>query len=70
MFKQVIPEGVTVVAAGAFHSMLIKRDGSIWATGSNRHGQFGDGTITYGAEFARLSLFDNVDDDDDDGKGQ
>ena len=37
--------GVTAIAAGQIHSMLLK-DGSLWATGYNREGQFGDGTST------------------------
>jgi len=33
------------VAAGAAHTVAIGRDGSLWAWGSNSHGQLGDGTI-------------------------
>ena len=52
----VVPK-TKVVAAGAFHSMVLKQDGSIWATGSNRDGQFGDGTRTFQKTFVRLSPF-------------
>ena len=48
---------VQVVAAGAFHSMVLKEDGSIWATGSNRDAQFGDGTKIYQKSFVRLTPF-------------
>ena len=34
------------VAAGAAHSMVLKKDGSVWATGKNKYGQLGDGTNT------------------------
>jgi len=34
----------TQVAAGSTHSLLLKADGSVWATGNNYYGQLGDGT--------------------------
>ncbi|MCI5195002.1 MAG: hypothetical protein D3919_01975, partial [Candidatus Electrothrix sp. AW5] len=36
--------GVAKVAAGANHTVIIKDDGSLWAWGTNGHGQLGDGT--------------------------
>ena len=42
--------GVTVIAGGEIHSMLLtqdkNKDSSLWATGYNREGEFGDGTST------------------------
>jgi alpha-tubulin suppressor-like RCC1 family protein len=35
---------VTNIAAGAFHSLFLKSDGSLWAMGWNYYGQLGDGT--------------------------
>ncbi len=35
---------VTKIAAGAYHSLFLKSDGSLWAMGNNRYGQLGDGT--------------------------
>ncbi|WP_369412244.1 hypothetical protein [Geotalea toluenoxydans] len=32
------------VKAGAYHSVAIKTDGSLWAWGYNAYGQLGDGT--------------------------
>ena len=32
------------VAAGSYHSLVIKEDGSVWATGCNKYGQLGDGS--------------------------
>ena len=35
---------VTAISAGAFHSLFLKSDGTIWATGENSDGRLGDGT--------------------------
>jgi hypothetical protein len=35
---------VSAVAAGFLHSLFLKNDGTVWATGSNYYGQLGDGT--------------------------
>ncbi len=37
---------VVAIAAGTTHSLAVKRDGTIWAWGSNRSGQLGDGTTS------------------------
>jgi alpha-tubulin suppressor-like RCC1 family protein len=37
---------VTQVAAGTFHSLFLKGDGSLWAMGENNAGQLGDGTFS------------------------
>jgi len=34
------------VSAGFDHSLILRADGTVWACGSNLHGQLGDGTIT------------------------
>ena len=41
---QIVPGGVTAIAGGTEHSLFLKSDGSLWATGFNGYGQLGDGT--------------------------
>ncbi|AEC02013.1 fimbrillin family protein [Parasphaerochaeta coccoides] len=36
---------VVTVSAGNFYTMIVKKDGTLWATGRNEYGQLGDGTI-------------------------
>jgi len=35
---------VVAIAAGLFHSLALRSDGTVWAWGYNAHGQLGDGT--------------------------
>jgi alpha-tubulin suppressor-like RCC1 family protein len=44
--EQVVASGVTAVAAGAWHSLFLKSDGSQWAMGTNGFGQLGDGSYS------------------------
>ena len=37
-------QAITGIAGGSTHSLLVKEDGSLWATGNNQSGQLGDGT--------------------------
>lgn len=47
LFPVQIPNliGVTAIAAGAVHSLVLKNDGTVWGWGPNDAGQLGDGTI-------------------------
>ena len=38
-----VHSGAQAVAAGQWHSMALKTDGSVWTTGYKYHGQLGDG---------------------------
>ena len=53
-FVEVVSGDATAVATGNEHSMVLKKDGSIWATGSNMEGQLGDGSTITTNTFARL----------------
>ncbi len=37
---------VAAIAAGYYHTIFLKSDGSVWATGNNGNGQLGDGSTT------------------------
>jgi len=37
---------VDMIAAGEFHTLALKGDGTVWAWGNNGYGQLGDGTTT------------------------
>ncbi len=37
-------DGVTAIAAGSAHTLLVRIDGTLWSTGNNTSGQLGDGT--------------------------
>jgi alpha-tubulin suppressor-like RCC1 family protein len=42
------------IAAGVFHSLLAKADGTVWAWGGNFEGQIGDGTTNPATEPVRI----------------
>jgi alpha-tubulin suppressor-like RCC1 family protein len=48
------------IAAGIFHTILAKADGSVWTWGGNYEGQIGDGTTTSRAEPVRITALSGV----------
>ena len=50
----VVSAGAIGIAAGGGHRMIMKGDGSVWATGNNRNGQLGDGTTVWKSHFAEV----------------
>ena len=53
-YVKVIMSGAKSIAAGSRHSMVLKHDGSVWATGYNLHGQLGDGLATNSKVFVTV----------------
>ena len=51
--------GAQAIAAGFEHSMVLKQDGSVWATGRNKLGQLGDGTTTQRNRFTMVARVDD-----------
>ena len=49
-----IENEAVAIAAGYWHSMVLKKDGSVWATGYNKHGQLGNGTTNNKNEFTQV----------------
>jgi hypothetical protein len=43
---EMLSSGVQAVAAGGYHDLILKTDGSLWTVGQNMYGQLGDGTQT------------------------
>ena len=50
----VVHAGAQAISAGKSHSMVLKADGTVWATGSNKYGQLGDGTTSNMANFVKV----------------
>jgi alpha-tubulin suppressor-like RCC1 family protein len=53
-----VMDGVQSGSAGGAHTLAIKTDGSLWAWGSNKWGQLGDGTTDN--RLAPVNIMDNV----------
>lgn len=49
-----ITENVQQIAAGAYHSLVLKKDGSLWSCGANANGQLGDGTYYLSYELLKI----------------
>jgi len=51
---------VVAVAAGGWHSLALKADGTVWAWGNNEFGSLGDGTLTNGNVPKKVGIEDVV----------
>ena len=51
---QVMSGGVKAVAAGRYHSLVVTQDGGTWATGWNKYGQLGDGSLNDKINFVKV----------------
>src|SRR5438093_930183 len=45
---RVTAQAVTHIAAGAYHSLFVRSDGTLWGMGDNEHGQLGLGPASSG----------------------
>ena len=51
---------ISSIGAGALRSMVLKKDGSVWAWGFNQFGELGDGTTTHRYTSVQVSGLTNV----------
>jgi alpha-tubulin suppressor-like RCC1 family protein len=58
--EQIVASNVTAVAAGQWHSLFLKNDGSLWAMGYNSYGQLGDGTLNFSTNRPEQIVASNV----------
>ena len=49
-----VMSGVKSVSAGGSHTGVLKTDGTLWMSGCNSDGQFGDGTKTDRKDFFKV----------------
>ena len=49
-------KAVMAMAAGDVHSIIMKKDGSVWSTGRNCNGQLGDGLTVDRSSFVKVML--------------
>ena len=59
VFRLTSLSGVKGMDSKTNHSIVLKQDGSVWATGWNYFGQLGDGSDANGYNFVRVELGDH-----------
>jgi alpha-tubulin suppressor-like RCC1 family protein len=57
---QLVASNVTAMAAGGYHTLFLKSDGSLWAKGANQFGQLGDGHYNNNPNRPELIVASNV----------
>src|SRR5215216_693211 len=53
-------QNVSVAAAGYYHTMFVKTDKTLWATGYNMYGQLGDSTTVAGSRTTAVQITTGV----------
>ena len=53
--EMIVSSNVTAIAAGAYHSLFLKSDGSLWVMGENNYGQLGDGNYALDIDYANMN---------------
>jgi alpha-tubulin suppressor-like RCC1 family protein len=53
-------DSVIFVAAGGYHSLALKNDGSVWVWGNNEFGQLGDNSTTTKFQALQLTSLNNI----------
>jgi hypothetical protein len=53
---------VVAIAGGGYHSLAVKKDGTVWTWGNNSYGQLGDGTTTQRLVPVQVSGLTNIKD--------
>ncbi|MBI5186838.1 MAG: hypothetical protein HZA01_14090 [Nitrospinae bacterium] len=48
---------ITAIAAGSYHSLAVKQDGTVWAWGDNSRGQLGDGSTENKSSPVQVVMF-------------
>ena len=52
--EALVPEAVTAIAAGHYHTLCLAESGTVWCMGSNEFGQLGVGAKDAQAQLPRL----------------
>ncbi len=55
-----VPAAAQTLAGGEGHTLILKPDGTVWATGRNTHGQLGDGSNTQRTSPVQVSALSDV----------
>ncbi|EEF62986.1 immunoglobulin I-set domain protein [Pedosphaera parvula] len=51
--EQIVGSNVTSIASGAFHSLFLMNDGSLWGMGLNQNGELGGDVYNEGSPFVQ-----------------
>jgi alpha-tubulin suppressor-like RCC1 family protein len=58
--EQIVASNVTAIAAGGYHSLFLKSDGSLWGMGLNAAGELGEGAYNSATNMPEQIVASNV----------